>query len=1231
MNNEKVLSKDEYLPLRAGKDNRQTALSEPTVLTIRRSFLVSFSLVIGGICIAILVSWQVSQSLHGFNVSSANSYVLVYGPTLIFIWIVATWRQVDHHIKALAPWKELYRGKSLASKSLLVDYVSPCQLTTFWTAIQNRHFSVVLTTLGFMFLKIATLSSTGLLAFEPSTLQQDLNGTSSTALVSKHFSGANTSTFDRSLLYTTYGVLVKGLEKPFGLGQGLAYATFVLPSDMPPESNFTVRLPAFIPSFQCQEATVVSQLGPSNSSEVHPDILYEILSPECSLLAHSPSFYTLNPKSFRCPERQLSALTQNINCSSSVFGSDGGVYKLLLLADMRYSQELNASQSESEMGDAVQASSWNTTIAQMTALTCRLSYSVQDVQISTSTDKFESSIEVANIEGAIANRLVDFDDADLDGLFRGALTASDSMLGNRLDNGYDLEYPDPMFKTMASAVNGGYFDLLDPSIMAEAASLVSTQLAAQIAHQYLRSEQTERRLFTVRSSARRLQINTTSAWIMIAMLVGLLSISLGLSFLPWSSNGFGTHETLGAVIPLVGNSTSLVADLVYSQRLKEGVLYKKLENIGVYFARRSDASEEILLDMSLAQTSTQTDESTGTWWYPLTIQYPILALTFFLGVSYIVVLEVLQRLSDARTGFVGARLNSPELDTILLSYLPAALVLLLASLFNCLDFNILLLTPYHKMKSGASLELLTARPMLGQVPPLSLWVSLRDKHWAAATSSCAALVGSLMTIVVSGLYTVETFSDARSITAGVKDNLSPAWSGSALNDSGAALISSLIENLKFPDPEGTYNEIVIPKLQALDAVEGDDYSVLTADVPVWRAHLECINLPETNISLVMSSSRIQNSAIINASYGLPLHCPYGGPNGTEPIIRFIHTFNFPMDQNATSVGKLLDLHVGPYDPIRGGAQSELDPTGTKDNPLGCPSLAFIYGSVNMSSASFSSADASTVNIDVCYQQLQRLNAKFNFANREFAIDFLNPPGVNESSVEYMTLVNGSPVFVPDHANATAFQFRPQAHFDQTFAVFSTTNENQSSSFSGPQAALDSFFQGVFYGRTPLSVASLNSTDPLQLAQVRQGIQSFYRRYMAQAISMNMRIEKENVSGLEPSTGDIVVDAPKAATIRRITQDNASKIVLQSMLSFMIIMGVFAVMNIQMDKLLPASANPCTIWGQMSLWAGSSLCRNGGHEAVEALNGPDRPERLELRWWELPDRKEWYGIDLVESK
>ena len=116
----------------------------------------------------LVVVWYVSKSQNGFRpVLSQNHDAWTYGPTAVLVIVLSFWRQVDYCCKIVQPWQELRNGPVNAKRSMLLDYLSPPQISSFVQAIRNRHTAVAASIAGFAVLKAVIVLSTGLLTLVP--------------------------------------------------------------------------------------------------------------------------------------------------------------------------------------------------------------------------------------------------------------------------------------------------------------------------------------------------------------------------------------------------------------------------------------------------------------------------------------------------------------------------------------------------------------------------------------------------------------------------------------------------------------------------------------------------------------------------------------------------------------------------------------------------------------------------------------------------------------------------------------------------------------------------------------------------------------------------------------------------------------------------------------------------------------------------------------------------------
>lgn len=63
------------------------------------------------------------------------------------------WGQVDKYTRLLVPWVVVMTQHKTDTESLQLEYLSPMPHTVVRQAIKNKHFAIVVTTLGSLLLK----------------------------------------------------------------------------------------------------------------------------------------------------------------------------------------------------------------------------------------------------------------------------------------------------------------------------------------------------------------------------------------------------------------------------------------------------------------------------------------------------------------------------------------------------------------------------------------------------------------------------------------------------------------------------------------------------------------------------------------------------------------------------------------------------------------------------------------------------------------------------------------------------------------------------------------------------------------------------------------------------------------------------------------------------------------------------------------------------------------------
>ncbi|KIW80320.1 hypothetical protein Z517_06935 [Fonsecaea pedrosoi CBS 271.37] len=1208
---------------------------------LSRLTLMGIGLLFAALTVALLVLWKYNMQYRGFVLITSNHYSWTYGPTALLVLVAALWRQIDFHCKTMAPWVALREKPQMGSQSMSLDYISPMQIYSLWKALKNKHFIVMTSIVGFMLLKVVTLISTGLFITVP-TIQHypsldliQLNSFNGSAVNVTSFPTLN----DSSLVYTAYGILASGLSYPEGTSESLVYETF-MPSSTDSLTNLkvTTTVKAVVPAFHCESAPVGVDPNFPNTTDEHPILSLQLQFPECQLIGGGQGVdgtpvYTLNPQTFKCPARQLSPLLQRISCFNQTDPNTQDNWQLLTLADIRYNQTLTGSDETAIVGESVQASSWVTSIPGLTGIACRSSYTIERVNVTYDYSQNPVKVTITRPSEPSQEKLEDFTDFDLGRLFTASLSAAAEMFGNVLDNAYAEEYPNTMFKIMAQVAGGGYEALLDEPTMIKTAEKAFQQVAVQIIKKNLAQAVSLRTTGQASYTQERLRINDVSLWSMVGGF-GVMIVIAVFFILTRKQDATPRDPTSTLSAALILRPNKLLHDVLQtSAGYEEDQFAANLQNYTFTsrIANLDSSGRQFVVSVngSVPDIQSPRDDTEPGWWRPLGANRAFVSAALALPVAIIAVLEVLQRQSDRNSGIASVSDVESLPSKIFTRYLPALIMLLSATMFDSLEFLSIVLAPYNAMKANRQPSTPVSRSLVGLMPLHALWTALRSRYWGSSLAIIAALLGSVLTIVSSGLYTIDSVPVTSPVQIQSTDSFNTTWGNSVLNDSGAAVLTSLSESLNLTYPRFTHEEFALPGLQTTTSQTSgpvDTDAMLSVELPSLRASLNCTSFGLSQFNVTTSyNPKVGPGATVRAVGSLPEQCLFGGPGGNLTSIEFERSFQFPYTQNRSYIGKILDLHVGPFDPVHELSEDELSPTTQRDNPPGCPSLGFIYGFVDVNDASQTS-----VSVLMCDQNMQQLPTTVHLTLPDLSISSDSPPIPDDTVSKF--LPSGP-------SGETAFSYRLQTHIDTELSLF---NQTEYDSSNLDQSTVDRFFQGVLFGKYPIPQSWLAESG--RATEVRASIQAFYRRYMAQAISANMRIPTL-ASEARLFNGSMTVKNG----VLRVKQNNASKITLQALLGTMFLCGSLAMFLSTTREVVPY--NPCTIAGDMALWAGSRFCRDPAvHNGPDCGDVPLLPKEAEfmddktlmrsgvlngwvfkLGWWETDDGIRRYGIDVVKKE
>ncbi|ETI19269.1 hypothetical protein G647_09101 [Cladophialophora carrionii CBS 160.54] len=1193
--------------------------------------------------LALLLVWHFNTRRNGFSLVTENHYSWTYGPTAILVFVVAIWRQLDYHFKAAAPWIALHHGDADGNDTLLLDLTSPMQPVSFWLALRRRHFGVLLTIVGFVLLKIITLASTGLLVEDLTdfpdrsvTLNRNTKFNGSFWNITQPFGSQ-----DASIAYAAYGVLARGvLVQDQGTTADLAYERIDLPEELRNRSRLVeTQMNAFIPSFNCQQATVSINPGPYGTNNEQTGDTIAIVSPQCQLMGGAQPVFVIDASFQLCPKTQYRGNMVRVNCSTTP--EDGTNWQLLTLAKVAYDQVLNGSTTESALAaddSNVDILSWQVGIEQVTSLLCRPSYTMGKVNVSYDFSENPPIITAGTPIPTNAS-LPGFEDGDLASRFTSSLVAGANMFGD-LTAQSDLEedFPNTMFKIMAASISdqGRYEALMGGATMQSAAERTFQQFAIQFADKYLLEKDASEIDGIAISIANRLKVAALPFWVMTAGFACMTVLALGAFILRPRIGLPPEYQTICGIAMILNQSPAFNSLIGRLRGLREKEVARKLSSYAFSAIpdKESHGASRIVVEASLRgdirpsseQTSNDdpSEEGKAVWWHPFLARKPVVVLVLSLLLSMIGVLELLQHRSDTNQGILTLPGVDDTTKAVYTRLLPALVILIVATSVNAIDFNIMVLAPFSALRSGeVSAKRSLASSLVNQLPPVGILKAAKNRHYAAFCSSTAAIVGSVLTILVSGLYTPEAFPGVvTQLGLATSDMFNTQWNNSATDDGTAALIVSLIESLNTSYPSFTYDELALPSLAKPNIPGATAGLLLQTTYPALRASLNCTAQDASSFNVsVQYNSRIDTTSVtVDASMPLPPNCRRGGPSGNLSTIDVTYRAGF--QTNSSYFGKVLDLHVGPYDAIQGDAFGESDPGAQPDNPPGCPSLAFVYGYADLDRP-----EQNAITVLMCYQEMQTVEtvATFDLASMSIsttAPPFSQRPFPNENTVQ---LLQSGP------GGETAFSYRIQQHMDQSLSVF---NQTQFASANLAEAPVDNFFQAVLFGKKPLPISTLVGEE--NKAVMLKGINAFYRRYMAQAISSKMRVP---VDPNDPAANQSYPGAVyNVSQVVRLVQHNRAKLALQISLGIMTVLTAVACYLTKQDRLVPH--NPCTVFGVAALLANSRMCSPG---TFDALKQEGESVKYRMGWWdenqgvgypsvrdEASGVRKRYGIDVVRD-
>jgi hypothetical protein len=124
------------------------------------------------------------------------------------------------------------------------------------------------------------------------------------------------------------------------------------------------------------------------------------------------------------------------------------------------------------------------------------------------------------------------------------------------------------------------------------------------------------------------------------------------------------------------------------------------------------------------------DDRRLSWWRPVASHWAMRSVTLGLPIALTTILEFLQRINDKNQGIASIGQGNNVATLVFTRFIPASVMVLVASLFNSLDFTLSALAPFYSMKRDWQPAKRGIRSsVLGKTPLTALYFSIKNRHY----------------------------------------------------------------------------------------------------------------------------------------------------------------------------------------------------------------------------------------------------------------------------------------------------------------------------------------------------------------------------------------------------------------------------------------------------------------------------------------------------------------------
>ncbi|KAI3326259.1 hypothetical protein HD806DRAFT_520891 [Xylariaceae sp. AK1471] len=609
-------------------------------------------------------------------------------------------------------------------------------------------------------------------------------------------------------------------------------------------------------------------------------------------------------------------------------------------------------------------------------------------------------------------------------------------------------------------------------------------------------------------------------------------------------------------------------------------------------------------------------------WKPLFARYPIIVLTFTLPILSIIGLEILYQLSQKNHGLNDSE-NTPS---YYVRYLSSVAALIIATLFNSLDFTLSSHAHFHALRSGtASGSNAIMTNLIQMMPPEAWYRALRNRYFGAISSITAAILGSLLTVVVSGLWGVDldvVVSTAVSATIGTEWDLS--WKNSSLEDGGAADRQKEVLTNSSSSPDGIWDNLIFPEIINFDLQKSEFFNstfitsshealssvYINMEVPALRPQLRCE--PVTKVTVTEENTY---GTWTDALYPLPKHC-HGRPGKN---MRYGQIRCNSGEREGSWFSCFVDLHMHPWNATWNSSIPNYEDSGEHpalnqpDNPNGCPSIGVMFGYRSRVNGTSPTANITSL---FCYQEIEEIQTTISFLYEDLEDGLPFKPG--EKNIRFAPFVNESTAIKLTNGTSgfESFHFRVESHLRSQ--IWDWPGMVKGKHYDDP------IFETILHG--PDSIPQEDLIGPQNRQRLQDAVNRQYQKYMVQVINSPIFRKPLNSSlfSSSPLSNPERLASTISTKVLRLKVNFVLKLVLQILLAIMTVLGGIGFSLMRVRGMLPR--DPYSIASSKALFAGSEFSararRTPGAEWMDAgeLKALLGEQGFSLGWWEVRERE-----------